>query len=122
MKCLEIIELRSFDNNCQALEKELNDLLNTKPQSIKIYRHSSVPTELRVHILSDCEHAEVNGSPLGILLASAFEEFGIVNHNVWIEKGRREKGARKNKLTFFASPKYLRSRHKMKRIYLKSEG
>lgn len=93
MKWLEIIELRSLENNnkCEMMEKDLNNLmdvmdLKVRPTDIKIYKHGAVQTDLSVHLLYDSENADINGSQLGLNLVSALREFGLVNHSIWFER------------------------------------
>ena len=90
MKWLEIIELRSADNNRELMKSQLESLINevnqvAKHQKIKVYNHISVETDLRIHLIHDSEKAKVSVSPLGLDLASALKEHGLVNHSVWIE-------------------------------------
>ncbi len=90
MKWLEIIELRSVESNRELLESQLQKLINevdkeTKKQAIKVYSHTTVETDFRIHLLHDSKEADISGSPLGLHLASALKKFGLVNHSIWIE-------------------------------------
>ena len=90
MKWLEIIELRSVGSNRELLKSQLQSLINevnqeVKKQAIKVYSHVTVETDFSVHLLHDSKQAEIGGSPLGLRLATALKEFGLVNHSVWIE-------------------------------------
>jgi len=91
MKWLEIIELRSVESNRELLESQLQKLINevdkeTKKQAIKVYSHTTVETDFRIHLLHDSKEADISGSPLGLHLASALKKFGLVNHSVWVER------------------------------------
>ena len=91
MKWLEIIELRSTGVDRTKIERRLRDLAGetereTKPRAIELYIHGLVETDLSVHVIHDSEPVDVTGSPLGLHLASALKQFGLVNHSVWIEK------------------------------------
>ncbi len=90
MKWLEIIELRSADSNQELMKSQLQSLINevnreAKHQKIKVYSHITVETDLRIHLIHDSKKAKASRSPLGLDLASALKEHGLVNHSVWIE-------------------------------------
>jgi hypothetical protein len=90
MKWLEIIELRSAGSNQALLESQLQSLINkvdkeTKKQAIKAYSRVMIDTDFRIHLFHDSKKIENSGSPLGLHLASALKEFGLVNHSIWIE-------------------------------------
>jgi len=56
------------------------------PLFIKIYRHAFLDTDLSVHLFWTSDRPEQNGSALGIRLAQALKDFGLVDHSVWIGK------------------------------------
>ncbi|MFC2084834.1 hypothetical protein ACFLS9_07235 [Bacteroidota bacterium] len=90
MKWLEIIELRSVDSNRNLIESHLQKLINevdkeTKKQAIKVYSRVMIDTDFRIHLVHDSDEVSYNGSQLGLYLASALKEYGLVNHNIWIE-------------------------------------
>ena len=90
MKWLEIIELRSAGSNRKMLESQLQNFINevnreAKQQAIKVYSRVIVDTDFSIHLYHNTDKIEKNGSPLGVRLASALKEFGLVNHSVWIE-------------------------------------
>ena len=90
MKWLEIIELRSVDSNRELLESQLQKLINevdkeTKKQAIKAYSRVMIDTDFSIHLFHDSKKRENSGSQLGLRLASALKEFGLVNHSIWIE-------------------------------------
>ena len=90
MKWLEIIELRSTGKKRTLLELELQNLISdvnqeAKQQAIKVYSRVIVDTDFSIHLYHDSEKIEKSGSPLGLRLASALKEYGLVNHSVWIE-------------------------------------
>jgi hypothetical protein len=90
MKWLEIIELRSVESNRELLESQLQKLMNevdkeTKKQAIKSYSRVMIDTDFSVHLFHDSKKVENSGSRLGLRLASALKEFGLVNHSIWIE-------------------------------------
>jgi hypothetical protein len=90
MKWLEIIELRTVDSNRESLESQLQELIDEadmekEQQTIKAYSHAMVDSDFSIHLFHKTEIVEKAGSRLGLRLASALREFGLVNHNIWIE-------------------------------------
>jgi alkyl hydroperoxide reductase subunit AhpF len=90
MKWLEIIELRSADNHRELLGSQLQKLIKevdkeTKMLAIKTYSRVRIDTDFSIHLFHDSKKVEKSGSPLGLRLASALKEFGLVNHSIWIE-------------------------------------
>ena len=90
MNCLEIIELRSVNKNRELLKSQLPNLINevdkeAKKQAIKVYSRVIVDTDFRIHLFHNSNKIDNSGSPLGLRLASALKEFGLVNHSIWIE-------------------------------------
>ena len=72
------------------MESQLQKLINevkreTKKQAIMVYSRVLIDTDFRIHLFHDSTKVENSGSPLGLRLASALKEFGIVNHSIWIE-------------------------------------
>lgn len=90
MKWMEAIDLRTFGNGLDMLKHELISLgteidKRNGLKEIKLYCHASIDTDLSVHLYWEGEDADIHGSALALRLASALEEFGRVNHTVWIE-------------------------------------
>ena len=90
MKWLEIIELRSVRSSRKLIESQLQNLISetnkeAEEQTIRVYSLATVDTDFSIHLLHDSKRVENSGSPIGLHLASAFKEFGLVNHSVWIE-------------------------------------
>ena len=72
------------------MESQLQKLINevkreTKKQAIMVYSRVLIDTDFSIHLFHDSTKVENSGSPLGLRLASALKEFGIVNHSIWIE-------------------------------------
>jgi len=94
MKWLEIIELRSVSKHHALVEQDLADLAagadqEVKPQVINVYRHLTVETDWSIHLHYQSEREDVCESPLGLRLAAALKEFGLVHHGVWVEKYKK---------------------------------
>ncbi len=90
MKWLEIIELRSVDSNKELLESQMQKLIvemdkEAKKQALRIYIRAMMDTNFSIHLFHDSKKVENSGSQLGLRLASALKEFGLVNHSIWIE-------------------------------------
>jgi hypothetical protein len=90
MKWLEVIELRSVNCNKELLESQLLELIDevekaASKQTIKSYRRVMIDTDFSIHLCHDSTEGENRASPLGLRIASALEEFGMVNHSIWIE-------------------------------------
>ena len=90
MKWLEVIELRTAGSNRELLESQLQELINkvdkeTKKQAIKVYSHVAINTDFSIHLFHDSKKAEANGSRLGLRIAAALKDFGLVTHSIWIE-------------------------------------
>ena len=93
MKWLEIIQLRSVGSDRDSLESQLQELINevgkeTKKQAIKSYSRVMIDTDFSIHLFHDSKKVESGGSRLGLRLASALKDFGLVNHSIWIEMDR----------------------------------
>ena len=90
MKWLEVIDLRTANSNRELLESQLQKLINevdreTKKQAIKSYCRVMIDTDFSIHLFHDSKKVENSGSRLGLRIASALKDFGLVNHSVWIE-------------------------------------
>ena len=90
MKWLEIIELRSAGSNNKLLESQMQKLVNevhekTEQNAVRAYCRLMVDTDFSIHLFHNSKKVEKSGSPLGLRLASALKEFGLVNHSIWTE-------------------------------------
>ena len=90
MRWLEVIKLRAAGNGEGLLDELFREMNNAGQDrglvEIKTYRHAALETDLSVHLHWESDRAEPNGSPLGLSLARALKEFGLVDHSVWIEE------------------------------------
>jgi len=88
MKWLEVIKLRSARKGSGLLEELLLSTAQMNQSGLvetKIYRHAALDTDLSVHLQWNSEMPEPNGSALGLRLAQALKEFGLIDHSVWVE-------------------------------------
>jgi hypothetical protein len=53
---------------------------------INIYRHAALESDLSVLLHWESVRPEQNGSSLGLRLAQALKEFGLIDHSIWIEQ------------------------------------
>jgi len=97
MKWLEVVELRAVNSNRELLESQLQTLIDaiekaTPQQAIKSYRLVMIDNDFSIHLFHESTKVENKGSRLGLRLASALKEFGLVNHSIWLEMhGKRPK-------------------------------
>lgn len=90
MKWLEIIKLRSSGGSSGLLEEFLLSLSGSNQRGVvemKTFRHAALETDLSVHLHWNSEMPAPDGSVLGLRLAQALKEFGLVDHSVWLASG-----------------------------------
>jgi len=51
-----------------------------------IYRNAWINTDISVHLHWKSTRTEQQGSTVGLRLARALKEFGLVNHSAWVEE------------------------------------
>ena len=93
MKWLEVIKLRSTANVSDLVDEYLLPMveaLNESAVELKIYRQAGLDTDVSVHLHWSSDLPELKGSALGLHLAQALKEFGLVDHSVWIEENREQ--------------------------------
>jgi len=89
MKWLEVIKLRSAGKNSESLKELLLSFERSSQPALvemKSYHHAALETDLTVHLHWESSRLEQNGSGLGLRLAQAFKEFGLVDHSIWVEE------------------------------------
>lgn len=89
MKWLEVIKLRSVGRDSGLLEELLLSIDRSRQDErveMKTYRLAALETDLSVHLHWESGWPEKNGSALGLRVAQALKEFGLVDHSVWIER------------------------------------
>ena len=89
MKWLEVIKLRLAGGGESLLEELLRPMAEVGQSGlveIKTYRHAALETDLSLHLHWESENPEQNGSTLGLRLAQALKEFGLIDHSIWIEE------------------------------------
>jgi len=88
MNWLEVIK-RSAGKGSAPLDEFLMSIRKMGQRGlagIKVYHHAALENDFSLHLYWEGEQLERNGSALGIRLAQALKEFGLVDHSVWIEE------------------------------------
>ena len=88
MKWLEVIKLRLAWGGESLLEELLRPKAEVGQRGLvemKTYRHAALETDFSLHLHWDSENPKQNGSTLGLRLAQALKEFGLIDHSIWIE-------------------------------------
>lgn len=86
MKWLEIIELRSVGKHQAQVEKGLADLTAGAGPEINVYRSLTVNTDWSIHLHYESDRDDIRESSLGLRMAEALREFGLIHHSVWVRE------------------------------------
>ena len=90
MQWVEIISIRTGGSGRVFNQQEFIEIVHNENRKwnktkIKFFRHSSLSADFCVLLTHDSEKPAERGSGLGIRLAWLLEEYGFVNHTVWLE-------------------------------------
>lgn len=82
--------MRAVGRNRDLLESQLQELidevnLETKGEAIKPYFNAKIDNDFSIHLFHESEIVRKDGSRVGLHLASALREFGMVSHSIWID-------------------------------------
>ena len=85
-----MIQLRSVDRDRGLLKEKLQNLIvefeqKAKKEKIKVYSRIWIDTDFGIQLFHESETVESGGSHIGVRLATALKEFGMVHHSVWVE-------------------------------------
>ena len=88
MKWAEIIMVRSACSVTGTWETTLHDLMSlaavsTERETIRVFRHEKLDSDICIVLLHEGKQPQTGGSILGLNLAAALEEVGLVNHTIW---------------------------------------
>ena len=88
MKWIEVVQLRAPEKNQSVLESRLKELVKGINREnghgrIMVFRRTLIPMDYSIHLVHHDKAIENAGSPLGLQLAAALKEFGLVNHSIW---------------------------------------
>jgi hypothetical protein len=89
MKWLEVIKLRSAGTDSRLLEELLLSIDKFNQIGLvemKPFHHAALESDWSIHLHWESERPQQNGSALGLRLAKALKEFGLVDHSIWIEE------------------------------------
>ena len=87
MRCLEIIHLRSSGRPLESLGGRIRESIRSGGGDeviVALYRCQGLRTDLAVHIRHDGEPLTAP-SDLGLKLAAALRDYGLVEHKLWEE-------------------------------------
>lgn len=88
MKWLEVIDIRIVSKDHVLIEsylQQLYDQIKDKKQQIRIFNKLNLDTDFSIHLMFDSTDTNSKGSPLGQNIVSTLNEFGLVNHSVWMQ-------------------------------------
>jgi hypothetical protein len=90
MRWVEVIEFRSFKKDDALLKLDfwncLGDAIGeAQIVKIEVYNHSTLTTDISIHVHYESAQIASQGSPFGLRLVSELRAFGVVNHTVWVE-------------------------------------
>jgi hypothetical protein len=85
MKRLEIIHLRLAGPGPKGLANRILESVENHDGlvSIQVYRSFPVDTDLSIHLHLDTSPDDPLATELGVRLAVALKEYGMVKHSVW---------------------------------------
>ena len=90
MKWLEVISVRNASNG-RDVHSEL-DLTKALKRSeaeiglrrIQLFRHATLKRDISIHLIFENDNLKEEKSELGLQLTALFEQFGLVNHTLWV--------------------------------------
>ena len=88
MRTLEIIQMRSAGSDLGELANQISETirnLNEGNQVAKLFLRSGLETDIAVHIHRDSNTSSGGKSEIGLRLAAALRNHGIVEHTIWKE-------------------------------------
>ena len=85
MKRLEIIQLRLAGSLPDGLIEEIRQSAASEkqPTSVSIYHRANVENDIAIHLHQEVPESDNQASNLGLRLAAALREYGMVEHTVW---------------------------------------
>ena len=93
MNWSEVIMVRSAGSNAEILAKTVQDLMADVARSagnddVRVFCRENLETDICIVLSHSGKKAQTGGSPLGLRIASAFKEIGLVHHTIWNEVDR----------------------------------
>ena len=95
MKWFETIDLRSIEDGSNAIKQAVKAPLmeSDRKEGLKglsLHRNAFVKTDIRIQLQWETEGRFPEKSDLGLRLASALQDFGRINHTLWIKEEGEE--------------------------------
>ena len=93
MKWAEVIMMRAAGSRETVLAAALKELIREVPlksghTAIRVFRREKLDSDICIVLFHGSEKTETGGSPLGLRIAAALKEVGLVNHTIWNELER----------------------------------
>ncbi len=93
MKWAEMIMVRSAGGSVEILNATLQDLINevaieAEHEAIRVFRREKLDSDICIVLFHSGKKTRTGGSPLGLRLAAALKEIGLVCHTIWSEIDR----------------------------------
>ena len=93
MKWIESLVVRDSGKQAETLAVEIAEhfaAVGLLPGlvKVKVYLNAALPGDLKIVLTWDTARIEKWGSDAAALLVKALKEHGLVDHSVWVEKGK----------------------------------
>jgi hypothetical protein len=99
MKWLEEIHIRFSKTDYEYLRSEFEQLRQKlkreKNTELTLYHKAGLNSDIKLFLNHHSEKLETEGSALGLRIKAELENYGIVNHSVWIKVKQQIKGENK---------------------------
>ena len=94
MKWIEMIMVRSHGNSEEILDATLQGITKrlvkeAEIEAVRTFRREKLNSDFCLFLFHDGRKTREGGSALGLHLAAALKEFGLVNHTIWSEIDRQ---------------------------------
>ncbi len=93
MKWAEMVMVRSAGSSVEILNATLQDLMNevaieVEHEAVRVFRREKLDSDICIVLFHSGKKTRTGGSPLGLHLAAALKEVGLVCHTIWREIDR----------------------------------
>jgi hypothetical protein len=85
MEHLEIVHVRLTREQPDQLIEDIHRSATAARGTVRIYRRADVAGDIGIHLLVEAGPGEARPSELGLRLASALRDHGMVEHTLWHE-------------------------------------
>ncbi len=86
-KWIEVIDVRSPQGAARTVETLLRELVSDATgDRVDVFRRVSLDGDFLVELRHAAGPVDARGSDVGVRIASALRERGLVNHTVWVEE------------------------------------